>query len=223
MWCIPPAGNARFVADMEDILEVYAREPDPDCPLVCLDEFCKQLVSEVRTPIPAKAGSTECIDSEYCREGSASAFMMVAPHLGRREVFISEEGRRRAIDYADAIAFLREEMFPDVREIILVQDNLNTHGRHSLYERFEPERARQLAEGIHWHYTPKHGSWLNIAEIEISVLSRAALDTRIEGLQTFRSEIQAAVKRRNSQNSTIDWQFQSEDARTKLRHVYPSF
>lgn len=207
---------------MEDVLCLYALPPDPARPLVCLDEFCKQLVSEVAAPQSPAPGKPGRYDAEYVREGSASAFMICAPHLGRREVFVGDSGRRTAFDYAGAIRFLCEEMFPDAEKIILVQDNLNTHDPASLYKRFPPQKARELAQRIEWHYTPKHGSWLNIAEIEISVLSRAALRRRIPELETFRAQIQADTARRNRSPKPVRWQFTAADARGKLKRLYPS-
>ena len=213
---------------MEDVLETYALPPDEKRPLVNVDEFCKQLVSEVAAPQPAqpkahgKPGTRARHDSEYVREGSASAFMIAAPHLGLREVFVGEEGRRTALDYADAIEFICEKMFPDAEKIVLVQDNLNTHCPGSLYKRFPPEKARQLASRIEWHYTPKHGSWLNIAEIEISVLSRAALKRRIPSLEEFKAAVATNTEKRNLDPRPVKWQFTAQDARNKLRKLYPS-
>jgi len=207
---------------MEAVLDLYARDPDPKRPLVCLDEFTKQLLSEVAPPIPAAPGKARKEDAEYVREGSASAFMIAAPHLGIRQVFVSENGRRTALDYADAIAFLCDEMFPDAEEIQLVQDNLNIHDMSSLYKRFPPEKANRLARKIRIHNTPKHGSWLNIAEIEISVLSRQALSSRIPSLDDFRRQVEANIRSRNATPSPVRWQFTSKDARTKLKHLYPS-
>lgn len=213
---------------MEDVLETYALPPDEKRPLVNLDEFSKQLVSEVAAPEHArpardgKRGTRARHDSEYVREGVASGFMIAAPHLGLREVFVGEEGRRTALDYADAIEFICEEMFPDAEKIVLVQDNLNTHCPASLYKRFAPEKARQLASRIEWHYTPKHGSWLNIAEIEISVLSRASLKQRIPSLEEFNTAVAANTTKRNLNPTPVKWQFNTQDARAKLRKLYPS-
>jgi hypothetical protein len=212
---------------MEDVLDVYAQAPDPKRPLVCLDEFSKQLISELKAPLPAKPstggspGKRGRYEAEYVREGSASAFMLAIPHLGKREVFVGEEARRTSLDYAEAIEFLCDEIFPDVDKIVLVQDNLNTHNYASLYKRFEPEKARRLAEKLEIHYTPKHGSWLNIAEIEISLLARSALKKRIPGKAQFREIIQTNVKRRNQSPNPINWQFTTSDARIKLRRLYP--
>jgi len=181
---------------MEDVLATYEGKPDPERPLVCLDEFSKQLLSEIVPPLGAKPasdhskGKRERYDAEYVREGSASAFMLAMPHLGKREVFVGKEARRTALDYAEAVEFLCDEMFPQVQSIILVQDNLNTHNEASLYKRFAPAKARRLAEKIEIHFTPKHGSWLNMAEIEISLLARSALKPRVAS----RVEFEEAIK-----------------------------
>lgn len=213
---------------MEDILDLYALAPEPARPLVNLDEFSKQLVSEVAPPQRAepaaggRPGKRARYDAEYVREGSASAFMIAAPHLGRRQVFVGSEGRRTALDYAEAIEYLCEEMFPGADKIVLVQDNLNTHCPASLYKKFPAEKARRLASRIEWHYTPKHGSWLNIAEIEISVLSRGALGARIPSLEKFRSAVAANTAERNADPRAVKWQFTSADARIKLESLYPT-
>ena len=212
---------------MENVLDIYTAARDPARPLVCLDEFSKQLLSEVATPLPAQPGTVEAsgkrtrYDAEYVREGSASAFMIAMPHQGRREVFIGEDARRTSLDYAEAIEYLCDEIFPDVEKITLVQDNLNTHNEASLYKRFAPEKARRLAAKIDINYTPKHGSWLNMAEIEISLLSRSALNKRISGEQEFRDIVAANIQRRNQSPTPIRWQFESKDARIKLSRFYP--
>ena len=213
---------------MEDVLDLYALPPDPDVPLVNLDEFSKQLLSEVapsQPPRPASGGGRGAArrhDSEYVREGSASAFMIAAPHLGMREVFVAEGGRRTALDYAAAIEFMCDVMFPHAERIRLVQDNLNTHCPASLYKAFPAEKARRLAAKIEWHYTPKHGSWLNIAEIEISVLARTALPDRIPDLKEFKAAISANTAGRNADPRPVNWQFTTADARIKLRRLYPT-
>jgi hypothetical protein len=213
---------------MEDVLATYERKPERACPLVCLDEFSKQLLSEVAPPIRPKPaqdqekGKRERHDAEYVREGSASAFMLAMPHLGKREIFIGEEAHRTALDYAEAIEFLCDEVFPDARRIILVQDNLNTHNVASLYKRFEPTKARRLAEKLEIHYTPKHGSWLNMAEIEISLLARSALKARVASRVEFEKAVKSNVSRRNQKPRPIDWQFTNKDARIKLKRLYPS-
>lgn len=214
---------------MEDVLDTYAQAPDPDRPLVNLDEFSKQLLSEVtpaqaaKPPAGRRRGTPRRQDSEYVREGSASAFMIAAPHLGSREVFVGEEGRRTALDYAAAIEFMCDVMFPEAEKIVLVQDNLNTHSPASIYKAFPAEKARRLASKIEWHYTPKHGSWLNIAEIEISVVARAALRGRIPSLEKFRAVIAANTAQRNADPRPVKWQFTTAEARIKLRKLYPTF
>ena len=212
---------------MEDVLDIYALRPDPQRPLVCLDEFSKQLLSELKDPLaPQPSGEQssakrERYEAEYVREGSASAFMLALPHLGKREVFVGREGRRTSLDYAEAIEFLCDEVFPDVEKIVLVQDNLNTHNDASLYKRFAPEKARRLRQKLEVHYTPKHGSWLNMAEIEISLMSRAAPKPRIPDLEQFRHIITANARRRNQSPRPINWQFTTSKARIKLRRLYP--
>lgn len=213
---------------MENVLDIYTAAPDPACPLVCLDEFSKQLLSEIAPPISARPategsrGKRTRYESEYVREGSASAFMIAIPHLGTREVFIGKDARRTSLDYAEAIEYLCDEIFPDVKKITLVQDNLNTHNAASLYKRFSPEKARRLAAKIDINYTPKHGSWLNMAEIEISLLARSVLNKRIGGKKEFREMIASNIERRNQSPSPIKWQFTSKDARIKLRRFYPT-
>jgi len=212
---------------MEDVLATYERKPDPQRPLVCLDEFSKQLLSQIAGPLAAQpaeedcAGKRERYDAEYVREGSASAFMLAMPHLGKRELFIGKEARRTALDYAEAIEFLCEEAFPEAETIVLVQDNLNTHNEASLYKRFAPEKARRLAEKLEVHYTPKHGSWLNMAEIEISLLARSALKPRIASRVEFEEASKANVARRNQSPRPINWQFTNKVARIKLKRLYP--
>lgn len=213
---------------MEDVLAVYERKPDEAAPLVCLDEFSKQLLSDIAPPLPAKPAGEHSkakrqrYDAEYVREGSASAFMLAMPHLGKREVFVGKEARRTAFDYAEAIEFLCDELLPEAQRIVLVQDNLNTHNEASLYKRFTPEKARRLAEKLEIHYTPKHGSWLNMAEIEISLLARSALKPRVASRKEFEETVKSNVSRRNQKPRPINWQFTNKDARIKLKHLYPS-
>lgn len=221
-WCIPPKQDAAFVAAMEDVLEVYQRPRDEARPLVCLDEFCKQLVEESRTPLPMAPGRPARHDYEYVRRGSASAFVIHAPLEGSCGVHIGPDGRRTAADYARALEYIAEVMYPGAERIVLVEDNLNTHGDASLYATFEPEKARALAEKFERHHTPKHGSWLNMAEIEISALTRTALPERIGSLEEFRERCRLAVERRNAEGRHTVWQFTNHDARIKLRHLYPS-
>ena len=207
---------------MEDVLEVYARPRDPDLPLVCLDGFSRQIVSELKTPLACGPGKPARYDSGYVREGVISAFMMCSPHGGTREVFISGSGKRKTRDYALALEHLADKVYPRARKIILVQDNLNTHRMASLYAVFAPQKALRLARRFEVHYTPKHGSWLNIAEIEISALSRSCLDRRIGSGESFRSEIKACVDDTNRDPAPVKWQFCIDNARIKLASLYPS-
>jgi hypothetical protein len=208
---------------MEDVLEVYQRPRNEQVPLVCVDEFCKQLLGEVRDALPAAPGMPARQDSEYVRHGSASAFVIYAPLEGRREVYLGADGRRTTQDYARALEFIATKMFPEAKKIVLVEDNLNTHCDASLYATFPPAKARQLAKRFERHHTPKHGSWLNIAESEISALVRTGLPERVESLTNFRQYLRAVVKRRNQTKATTDWQFTNEKARVKLKSLYPSF
>lgn len=219
-WCIPPEANAEFVAAMEDVLEVYHRPYDDDRPLVCLDEASKQLVGEVIQPIPAAPGQPERFDYEYSRQGTANLFMVSLPLLGWRHVEVTE--RRTAEDFAEVVRWLVEEVFEDSEKVVLVMDNLNTHKVASLYQAFPPEQARRIAERLEIHHTPKHGSWLNMAEIELSVLSRQCLDRRIESKEVLRREIEAWEADRNEREVGVKWQFTTADARIKLRRLYPT-
>lgn len=221
-WCIPPKGDAVFVAAMEDILDVYQRPEDPRFPVVCLDEFSKQLLGESRQPIPGASGRPERYDSEYIRKGSATAFLIYAPFVGTREILISEGGRRTAQDYAHVIEHLVEEMFPEAEKIILVEDNLNTHRDASLYQTFTPEKAHNLARKIERHHTPKHGSWLNIAESEIAAITKTTLPDRVGSLEEFRRLCELGKERRNQAKLITQWRFTTKDARIKLARLYPS-
>jgi len=205
---------------MEDVLDVYHRPHDPDRPLVCLDESSKQLVAETRTPLPMEPGQPARHDYEYERNGTANLFMLFAPLEGWREVKVTE--RRTALDYAQVLKELADEHFAKASKIVLVQDNLNTHTKAALYEAFPPEEARRLVERFEWHYTPKHGSWLNMAESELGVLASQCLDRRIEHQATLAREVCAWTKRRNTHNAKADWRFTTADARIKLKKLYPS-
>jgi hypothetical protein len=205
---------------MEDVLEVYHRPYDPRRPQVCLDEASKQLVGESVQPIPAGPGQPERFDYEYVRNGTANLFMVSEPLLGWRAVPVTE--RRTAKDYAEVLRWLAEDVYPDAAAIVLVQDNLNTHTPASLYEAFEPARARRIAERFEVHYTPKHGSWLNVAEIELSVLARQCLDRRLGTSEELRREVDAWVGERNERAAEVRWRFTTADARIKLRRLYPS-
>ena len=219
-WVIPPKQNADFVAAMEDVLEVYRRPYDPKRPVVCLDEQSKQLVKETRTPVPAKPGQKRREDYEYERNGTANIFMLFEPLACWRHVEVTQ--RRTKIDFAHVIKELVDELDPDAETIVLVMDNLNTHKVASLYEAFEPAEARRLIDKLEIHYTPKHGSWLNMAETELSVLTRQCLDRRIPDRETLELEIDAWQSDRNDAEATVDWQFTTEDARIKLKQLYPS-
>ena len=218
---IPPDASAAFVANMEDVLEVYQRPHDPQLPLVCLDETSKQLIIETRAPIPAKPGREARHDCEYERNGVANLFMVFAPLEGWRLVKVTD--RHTAIDYAHMLRDLSDVHFPDAAKIALVQDNLNTHKPASLYEAFPAAEARRLVERFEWHYTPKHGSWLNMAESELAVLSTQCLDRRIPDKQTLVDEAAAWELRRNARHANANWQFTTADARIKLARLYPQF
>jgi DDE superfamily endonuclease len=204
---------------MEDVLDVYHRPYDERRPLVCLDEASKQLVGEVIQPIPAEPGQPERFDYEYTRNGTANLFMISEPLVGWRAVKVTE--RRTAVDFAEVIRWLVEEVHEEAEVVVLVMDNLNTHKLASLYEAFPPERARRIAEKLEIHYTPKHGSWLNMAEIELSVLARQCLARRIETREELEREVAAWEEERNERGVEIRWRFTTADARIKLRRLYP--
>lgn len=205
---------------MEDVLGVYTRPRDPDCPLVCLDETSKQLVAETRLPVPMRAGRPARFDYEYERNGTANLFMMFAPLEGWRHVKVTDH--RAAVDYAHVLKDLADIHFPHAKTIVLVQDNLSTHTKASLYQAFPAAEARRLVERIEWHYTPKHGSWLNLAESELGVLFRQCLDRRIPDKQILIDETTAWQDDRNDHHNNANWQFSTEDARIKLKNLYPS-
>ena len=205
---------------MEDVLEVYHRPADPARPVVCVDEAGKQLVGDVREPLPVRVGSPAKEDPEYERRGTANLFMAFEPLGGRRSVEVTD--RRTAVDFAHFVKRLLDESYPDAERVVLVTDNLNTHCAGSLYEAFPPEEARRLAERIEWHYTPRHGSWLNMAEIELSVLARQCLDRRIPDRGTLAREVAAWQAARNNEATRADWQFTTADARVRLKKLYPT-
>ena len=205
---------------MEDVIEVYHRPHNPECPVVCVDEAGKQLLGEVRPPLPVRVGSPAKGDSEYVRNGTANLFLAFEPLAGRRVVEVT--GRRTAVDFARFLKRLLDEVYPDAARVVLVTDNLNTHVTGSLYEAFAPAEALRLARRIEWHYTPRHGSWLNMAEIELSVLARQCLDRRIPDAETLRREVAAWERRRNAAAVKADWQFTTADARVKLKKLYPT-
>ena len=218
-WVIPPRENADFVCAMEYILEVYQRSYAKDEVLVCMDETSKQHVKETRIPLALRAGNPAKFDYEYERNGVSNLFMLSAPLEGWRHVKVTDRHTKQ--DWAQLIKELVNDHFPD-RKIILVMDNLNTHKLGSLYATFEPEEARRIAERLEIHYTPKHGSWLDMAEIEIGVLSRQCLNRKIPDQETLREEIAAWQKQRNHEAVCVNWRFTTQDARVKLKSLYPS-
>jgi len=206
---------------MEDVLDVYTRSYDEEHVLVCMDETTKQQVLEVRRAKGLRPGRAYRYDAEYKRNGVSNLFMFFAPLKSWRHVEVTDQ--RTKVDWAKVVRQLTDEHFPEARKIILVMDNLNTHTPSSLYEAFSPEEARRILNKLEIHYTPKHGSWLNMAEIELSVLGRQCLSRRIPNQQTLRRETKAWEEKRNSKETTIDWRFTTADARTKLKRLYPSF
>lgn len=219
-WVIPPEADAEFVCGMEDVLDVYQRAYDPRRPVVCLDEASEQLIRETRTPIPATPGRPERGDYEYERNGTANLFMTFEPLAGRRRVTVTD--RRTKIDFAHVIRELVDGQYPEADKVVLVMDNLNTHRLSSLYEAFPPDEARRLIGRLQFHHTPKHGSWLNMAETELSVLGGQCLDRRIGEREELRAEVAAWEKARNATKCRVDWQFTNADARVKLKRLYPS-
>ena len=205
---------------MEDTLEVYKRPYDPRYPTVCMDESSTQQIKEVRQPLPAEPGQEERYDTEYERNGVSNLFMFFEPLAGQREVVVTE--RRTAIDWADQIRNLVDNRYPEAERITLVMDNLNTHTGASLYKAFKPQEARRILNKLEMHYTPKHGSWLNMAEIEFSILSRQCLDRRIPDRETLEREVSAWAQKRNDYPKPMEWRFTTEDARIKLKRLYPS-
>lgn len=203
---------------MEDILDVYQRPYDPLIPVVCIDETNKQLIEEKR--VPCTPGQPEKVDSVYVRKGVADVFMIFEPLAGRRETLVTES--RNAIDFAHALKYTCDIMYPYAEKIVLVTDNLNTHMTASLYKAFEPEEALRLAKRLEWHYTPKHGSWLDMAEIEIGVMSRQALATPLPNLESFKKQVKIWTIKRNAEHVKVDWQFKTQDARIKLKKLYPT-
>jgi DDE superfamily endonuclease len=218
-WCIPPEADAEFVCAMEDVLAVYHRPYDEKRPLVCRDEASKQLVGEAVQPLPTEPGQPQRFDYEYVRNGTANLFMISEPLLGWRAVQVTE--RRTAKDFAEVVRWLVEEVHPEAEAVVLVLDNLNTHKLASLYEAFPPEQARRIIERLEIHYTPKHGSWLNRAEIELSVLAGPCLDRRIDNAGDLCREVSVWEEERNEQQVGGNWQFTTADAHIKLRKLYP--
>ena len=212
--------SAEFVACMEDVLDLYAEPYDPKRPKVCFDETSKQLVAETRSPIRPKPGRRERFDYEYQRNGTRNLFMLCEPLAGWRHVAVTE--RRTMVDFAHQMRWLVDEAYPEAEKIRVVLDNLNTHRPASLYQAFEPAEARRVLKRLEFHYTPKHGSWLNMAEIEFSIFSKQCLDRRIGNEEILQREIAALEAQRNQAQATIDWRFSTGDARIKLQHLYPS-
>jgi hypothetical protein len=205
---------------MEDVLDVYTRPEDPQRPLVCMDETSKQLVGETRLPLPAQPGQTACYDAEYVRNGVCNLFMFYEPLRGRRQVIVTDQ--RTRVDWAECIKDMVDVQYPTADQIVLIMDQLNTHSPASLYEAFPPGEAKRLADKLEIHHTPKHGSWLNMAEIEFSILSRQCLNRRIADREELEREVQAWQARRDRSAGKADWRFTTADARIKLKHLYPS-
>jgi hypothetical protein len=205
---------------MEDVLDVYKRSYNPKRPMVCLDETSKQLIGETRIPVTSSPGRPARYDYEYKRNGVANLFMIFEPLIGKRRVKVTE--RRTKIDWAYCVREMVDQIYPDAEQIVLVMDNLNTHNKSSLYEAFEPAEAKRIADKLEIHYTPKHGSWLDMAEIELGILSRQCLSRRIENMEQLEKEALAWEKNRNAKKEKVDWQFTTADARIKLKKLYPS-
>ena len=220
-WCIPPTANADFVCAMEDTLEVSHRPYSPTHPLVCIDESSKQHVKETREPLPGKPGTPRRYDDEYERHGVSNLFMIFAPLEGWRHVKVTE--RRTNVDWAHCLKDLVDVHFPEAEKLMLMLDNLHTHKPAALSEAFAPQEARRIMEKIAWHHTPKHGSWLNMAEIELRVLQRQCVNRRIPDPEMLKYEVAAWERMRNQDAVQVNWRFTTEDARIKLKKLYPSF
>ena len=218
-WVIPPDQSADFVCQMEMVLDEYKRPYDPQHPLICLDESPKQLISETRKPIQTADGS-ELYDYEYKREGVCDIYMVCEPLAGKRWITVRDKHTR--LDWATVVAGMVETTYPNAEKITVIQDNLSAHKPSAMYELFEPQRARHILDKIKFVYTPKHGSWLNMAEIELSVLARQCTKGRIPNKETLVSKIEKWQHRRNTKNVSINWQFSTKDARIKLKRLYPS-
>jgi hypothetical protein len=221
MWCIPPRQDAAFVAHMEQVLEVYKRPYDAKHPVVCMDEQPKQLISETRKPVPAAPGQPARVDYEYVREGVCNAWMFVEPLGGWRDVAVT--ARKTSVDWAQQVRRVVDDpRFSEAERITMVCDNLSTHTLAALYQAFEPAEALRIAQKLELVHTPKHGSWLNVAECELSVLTRQCLDRRIADQEIVASEASAWSKTRNAQQVGVDWHFTTADARIKLKNIYPN-
>lgn len=219
MWCIPPEQSAAFVCAMENVLEIYKRPYDPRRPVVCMDEKPKQLVKETRVPIACRKGRPERFDYEYERNGMANVFVFVEPLKGWRRLEVTP--RRTKIDWAQQLRHLVDIDYPKATRITLVLDNLNTHALASLYEAFEPDEARRLLEKLDLVHTPKHGSWLNVAEVELAVLEKQSIGGRVPSAAELHTRVKAWASDRNNAQTKVNWQFTTANARTKLRRLYP--
>jgi hypothetical protein len=217
-WCIPPEANAAFVCAMEDVLEVYKRPYDLQRPVICLDETSRQLLADTRASLPCQAGQAARTDHEYHRGGTANLFLAFEPLAGQRHTQATE--RRTKVDWARFMKGLLDGPYADAEKVVLVQDNLNTHVPSSFYEAFAPAEARRLVERIEWHYTPKHGSWLNLAEVEFSALERQVA-ARIGSREEFGRVTEAWAEKRNRAGVCADWRFTTADARIRLKRLYP--
>lgn len=220
MWCIPKV-DAHFVAAMEDVLDCYEKAYNPKEPVVCFDETSKQLIAETRSPLPMKHGQVLRYDYEYERHGTRNLFLFFEPLANWRRVTVTQ--RRTKKDFAQQMKVLVDEVYPDADCIHLILDNLNTHTTAALYDTFAPHEARRIVKRIRFHYTPKHASWLNMAEIEFSVFSRICLQKRMPDVQTLVRHVQALELERNTKQATVNWQFTTVDARIKLKRLYPSY
>jgi len=220
MWCLQDSPSAEFVCAMEDILDVYARPYDPKRPVVCMDETSKQMIQETRAPVPSAPGRPEREDHEYRRNGVANIFMLGEPLTGRCQTEVT--ARRTRADWARFIKQTVDVHYPEAEKIVLVMDNLNTHAKASLYETFEPAEAKRIADRLEIHHTPKHASWLNVAEIMLRLLAGQCLDRRIGDFATLSTETEAWTKRHNQASRPVDWQFSTAKARIKLKRLYPS-
>src|SRR5262249_48871607 len=218
MWCIPPDANAEFVWKMEDVLEVYKRPYDPLRPVVCMDETSKQLIGETRLPLEAAPGQPRRVDYEYERKGVADLYMFFEPLRGWRQVWIAPQ--RRKVEWAWFVKHLLHDHDPQAQRVVLVCDNLNTHTGGALYEAFAPTEAKRLLDRLEFHHTPKHGSWLNMAETELSVLAGPCLDRRIDDVAFLVREVEAWVAERNLREAKVRWRFTTEDARNRLGKLY---
>ena len=218
---IPPKENAEFVANMEDVLDVYERPYDECFPVVCMDEQPVQLIAETKIPLACEPGRSMRYDVEYQRNGTVNNIMFVEPLIGWRKVNIRP--RKTQLDWAQEIKELLDVDYPKAQKVILVCDNLNTHKISSLYKAFSPQEAWHLRNRLEIHYTPKHGSWLNIAEIELSILTRQCLNRRMGDFEQYCNEVKSWQNQRNAKQTTVDWQFTTENARIKLKKLYPCF